>query len=36
VPSAEADSEQETKGVDAGLKASSTRNFAALEFFSKL
>jgi hypothetical protein len=35
VPSAEADSE-EKKGLEAGLKASSTRSFTAIEFFSKL
>jgi hypothetical protein len=28
VPSAEADSEKETNGLDAGLKASTTRNHA--------
>ena len=36
MPSTEADSEQKYKGLDAGLKASSTRSFTAIEFFSKL
>jgi hypothetical protein len=36
VPSAEADSQQETEDLDAGLKASSTQDFTASEFFSSL
>jgi hypothetical protein len=32
----EADSKPEIKGLDAGLKASSTQNLTALEFFSSL
>jgi hypothetical protein len=36
VPSAEADSKPEIKGIDAGLKAGSTQNLIALEFFGSL
>jgi len=36
VPSADADSERDIKGLDDGLKTGSTRNFTAIEFFNKL
>ena len=36
LPSAEADSKAEINGLDAGLKASSTRSLLAFEFFSSL
>jgi hypothetical protein len=34
MPSAEADSKPEIRGLDAGLKASTTQNLTLLEFFS--